>query len=136
MDVASRSSEGLPCPCPVCGKDNWIAPSSNLGDAVCAHCGSWLNGLTRAFVQDYEQILAVKHGIQIETDGQYQICRVTLTGHRFNDTMLEKLKAFRGIPAIDVSQSWITRAGARKLRTLLPGTVIVHDQDPEEEFHE
>jgi nitrogen PTS system EIIA component len=42
MDVSTRTPEGLPSRCPICGKDVIINPSLPPGDAPCPHCGSLL----------------------------------------------------------------------------------------------
>jgi hypothetical protein len=45
MTVSSRTPEGLPNHCPVCGNDLLIEPSRPAGDAPCPHCGHllWFN---------------------------------------------------------------------------------------------
>src|SRR5215469_14441842 len=42
MNIASRTPEGQPNVCPVCGKYVQIEPSSPADDAPCPHCGSLL----------------------------------------------------------------------------------------------
>lgn len=42
MNVSSRTPEGLPNQCPVCGKEVRLEPSEPAGDATCPHCGSLL----------------------------------------------------------------------------------------------
>jgi acyl carrier protein len=42
MSVSSRTPEGLPNECPVCGKPVSLEPSAPLGDAPCPHCGHLL----------------------------------------------------------------------------------------------
>jgi hypothetical protein len=42
MNISSRTPEGQPNVCPVCGKHVQIEPSSPAGDAPCPHCGSLL----------------------------------------------------------------------------------------------
>lgn len=42
MDVSTRTPEGFPSRCPICGKDVIINPSVPPGDAPCPHCGSLL----------------------------------------------------------------------------------------------
>lgn len=41
-NIASRTPEGQPNTCPVCGKYAEIEPSFPAGDAPCPHCGSLL----------------------------------------------------------------------------------------------
>jgi acyl carrier protein len=42
MRISSRTPEGLPNRCPVCGKEVVIDPSQPFGDAPCPHCGQLL----------------------------------------------------------------------------------------------
>jgi acyl carrier protein len=42
MNVSSRTPEGLPHRCPVCGKYASVEPSFPAGDAVCPSCGHLL----------------------------------------------------------------------------------------------
>jgi PTS system nitrogen regulatory IIA component len=42
MNISSRTPEGLPARCPVCGQDVVVDPSVPPGDATCPHCGSLL----------------------------------------------------------------------------------------------
>ena len=42
MEPASRTPEGEPNHCPICGKDLQIEPSRPPGDAPCPHCGALL----------------------------------------------------------------------------------------------
>jgi acyl carrier protein len=39
MPIASRTPEGWPNRCPVCGAEWWIEPSQPTGDAPCPACG-------------------------------------------------------------------------------------------------
>jgi hypothetical protein len=39
MTISSRSPDGAPNRCPVCGNRVRIAPSDPAGDAPCPHCG-------------------------------------------------------------------------------------------------
>ncbi|HEY2839260.1 MAG TPA: phosphopantetheine-binding protein [Pirellulales bacterium] len=40
--ISSRTPEGEPNRCPLCGKDVILEPSQPLGDAPCPHCGHLL----------------------------------------------------------------------------------------------
>ena len=44
MPAASRTPEGFPCRCPVCGKVAYLEPCYPGGDSVCPNCGQlfWL----------------------------------------------------------------------------------------------
>jgi anti-anti-sigma factor len=39
MSISSRTPEGEPCRCPLCGAENDVEPSSPPGDASCPQCG-------------------------------------------------------------------------------------------------
>jgi anti-anti-sigma factor len=39
MSISSRTPEGEPCRCPLCGAENDVEPSSPPGDAPCPQCG-------------------------------------------------------------------------------------------------
>ena len=42
MNISTRTPEGMPNRCPICGNDVAIVPSIPPGDAPCPHCGSLL----------------------------------------------------------------------------------------------
>lgn len=42
MVVSSRTPEGHPAECPVCGSAVWIEPSDPAGEAPCSICGTLL----------------------------------------------------------------------------------------------
>lgn len=42
MTVSSRTPEGEPHVCPICGDLITTVPSDPLGDSTCPQCGSWL----------------------------------------------------------------------------------------------
>lgn len=42
MNISSRTPEGEPNRCPICGHDVRMTPSEPSGDAPCPHCGSLL----------------------------------------------------------------------------------------------
>lgn len=42
MVISSRTPEGTPNHCPVCGNDLRLEPSSSTLDAPCPHCGHLL----------------------------------------------------------------------------------------------
>src|SRR5262245_17102642 len=47
MIVSSRTPEGSPHRCPVCGKSVCVDPSNPAGDAPCPNCGHLLRWLRR-----------------------------------------------------------------------------------------
>ncbi len=48
--ISSRTPEGFPARCPVCGKESNVVPSLTARDVPCPHCGSllWLRVRRRA----------------------------------------------------------------------------------------
>ena len=48
MTISSRTPEGRPNRCPICGKSLNIEPSTPFGDAPCPFCGSLLWFFSRA----------------------------------------------------------------------------------------
>ena len=42
MSPASRTPEGTPIDCPICGRSAVVTPSTPPGDCVCPHCGTLL----------------------------------------------------------------------------------------------
>jgi acyl carrier protein len=42
MTISSRTPEGLPLRCPVCGRDSAVEPSFPDGDSTCPTCGHLL----------------------------------------------------------------------------------------------
>jgi anti-sigma B factor antagonist len=70
--ISSRTPEGYPNRCPVCGKSDLLNPSLfSTHDATCPHCGSllWFDDLIA------EQDLGPVGGMQIEEVGDVTIVR-------------------------------------------------------------
>jgi hypothetical protein len=42
MTISSRTPEGEPAACPLCGAEVRVEPSILIGDATCPRCGQWL----------------------------------------------------------------------------------------------
>jgi len=56
MEPSSRTPEGLPNRCPICGKEIAIDPSMPAGDAPCPHCGHLLwFPTTLGALQDFQR---------------------------------------------------------------------------------
>src|SRR5262245_8986474 len=125
MDSATRTTEGLPSRCPVCGKRMSIAPGEPLGDAVCPHCGSLfvLPGQQPLHVPDDLCRLA-ELGAIVETDDEGEVTRIQFHGPNYNDDSVAALANLKGIPIIDIRDTSITPEGADQLRALLPDAVI------------
>jgi len=63
MTVSSRTPEGSPHRCPICGKSVRVDPSDPAGDAPCPNCGHLLRWFRRR--------LSEKHGVSPDTvDGR------------------------------------------------------------------
>ena len=69
MVISSRTPEGVPNRCPVCGNDLRIEPSRPTLDAPCPHCGHllWFKApgrltMRRAMIDCLMQVLTAKFG--------------------------------------------------------------------------
>lgn len=96
MDISSRTPEGEPHRCPVCGKVARLEPSYPAGDLICPNCGhllGWFRDrfgkdvkLSSSFVEDFgadslditELIMAVEDefGITIPEEDAMRIMTV------------------------------------------------------------
>ena len=124
MTASSRTTEGLPNRCPVCGKQIWAAPCVPPGDGTCPHCGSivWFDdgpGEVPDDVAHLEQL-----GATVETDDEGQVTSVRLSGSRYTDAVVEQLAKLKDVQTMDVRNTRITAAGLARLRRLLPNTRI------------
>ena len=66
MTISSRTPEGIPQRCPVCGESTAIEPSSPTGDACCPACGHLL-----WWFRDYQLRLYgsdAPPGLELETE--------------------------------------------------------------------
>jgi hypothetical protein len=54
MVIESRTPEGAPNRCPICGKELVIEPSKPTMDAPCPHCGHllWFGSTSQALLQE------------------------------------------------------------------------------------
>jgi hypothetical protein len=127
MDISTRTSEGIPSECPLCGKQVIVSVCDPIGDAVCPHCGSLLYPtLQRGALTDDEKKLA-HLGILIETNDQGEIISAELHGPTFNDRIVHKLAECRDIPLIKLYNTGFTPQGIERLRKLLPQSTIEAD---------
>jgi len=124
MNLSSRTTEGLPNECPVCGKKVWIEPSVPPGDAVCPHCGNllWFADVVRPLTDIARRLSEL--GAVIETDDQGEVRHVQFSGNRYNDLIVPYLAALTSVKSIDLRDTEVTVEGARRLRVLLPNTRI------------
>jgi hypothetical protein len=125
MEIASRTTEGLPNECAVCGKQVWIVPSIPPGDATCPHCGTaiWFSDATGPVRDVLHQLQ--ERGAIVETDDQDQIHSIRLIGGIYTDAAVELLGKLTGVRTLDVSHTGITTAGIARLQSLLPETKIM-----------
>ena len=66
MTVSSRTPEGLPSDCPLCGAKTNIEFSHPAGDAPCPNCGHLLwasSQLVQSVTQRYADVLGTKPGV-------------------------------------------------------------------------
>lgn len=129
MEIASRTTEGLPNECPVCGKHVWIVPSTPPGDATCPHCGTaiWFSDATGTVPDVLHQLQ--ERGAIVETDDEDQIDSIRLIGGIYTDAAVELLGKLTGVRTLDVSHTGITTAGIARLQSLLPETKIMTDRN-------
>jgi hypothetical protein len=81
MTISSRTPEGEPNCCPVCGRYLEVEPSTPPGDAPCPHCGSlvWYPGVNGKLVPDVgEPIVLTKPEIHIGRRKTCDICLASL----------------------------------------------------------
>ncbi|HUT93197.1 MAG TPA: phosphopantetheine-binding protein [Thermoguttaceae bacterium] len=57
MVISSRTPEGTPNRCPICGADVKIEPSVLFGDAPCPHCGHllWFTNVPEPRLFEHEE---------------------------------------------------------------------------------
>jgi len=75
MEPSSRTPEGEPNRCPVCGKELQIEPSRPPGDAPCPHCGTllWFDPYSSGSTQVHRHLdRTFQQGLEAANDGQYE----------------------------------------------------------------
>lgn len=125
MDTATRTTEGYPDICPVCGKRMSVNPSDPFGDAVCPHCGVLIYSELSSgdlVPDDLRQLSRL--GVQVETDDQGEITRVQFNGPKYDDRTILQIAKLKDVPVIDIRNTGITAQGADRLRALLPDAII------------
>lgn len=125
MNIATRTTEGTPSSCPICGKQMIVSASIPLGDATCPHCGALIYPrlLGDNFERDHEKRLAELGGI-IETNDECEVIFAELHGPLFSDKTVSKLAGCNGIPVIKICKTGQTSEGIETLRKLLPDSAI------------
>jgi hypothetical protein len=118
MQPSSRTPEGEPSFCPVCGKDVCIEPTRPPGDAPCPHCGTllWFPG------QPAPQLTtAWDYGLQMLKAGDAAAGLALLqnvVAHQPDDlakrqTLREMERTIRSGTAADESVAWVEMAESR-----------------------
>jgi hypothetical protein len=125
MDTSTRTSEGFPFNCTVCGKQMIVSACTPLGDTVCPHCGALLYAhLKQIPIDSDDEKKLADLGILIETDDYGEIISAQLNGPRYNDKTIEKLAGLKDIPQIKLYNTALTRQGVDRLRRMLPQSSI------------
>lgn len=65
MTISSRTPEGLPGHCVLCGKDFQLEYSDPGNDATCPHCGH-LTTLSAELLDNFKAFLERRHGVSPE----------------------------------------------------------------------
>ncbi|MFN7333533.1 MAG: hypothetical protein ACK56W_18410 [Pirellula sp.] len=121
METSTRTSEGFPLICTVCGKQMIVSSCTPLGDTVCPHCGALLYAhLKEHPVDSDDEKKLADLGILVETDDYGEIISAQLNGPRYNDKTIEKLAGLKDIPLIKLYSTALTRQGVDRLRKMLP----------------
>lgn len=86
MQPATRTSEGFPFRCNVCGKKMIVSAAEPLGDVTCPHCGVLCFPNVEGSIDpsDDEFKLAEK-GMFVETNDEREIVQIYLRGRQYND---------------------------------------------------
>lgn len=125
MEISTRTSEGLPSECTICGKQMIVSACSPLGDAICPHCGSLIfPRLQRDRIDGDNEKRLADMGILVETNDQGEITVAELHGPKFNDRTVRNLANFKDIPVIKLFNTGFSPRGIERLRELLPQTSI------------
>jgi hypothetical protein len=125
MNNATRTTEGLPSNCPVCGKRMSVTPGEPLGDVICPHCGVLFYSEFPSAVLVPDDLKRLRSlGVNVETDDEGEVTRVQFAGPVYNDHTIPNIAKLKGIPIIDIRKTAITQDGAERLRALLPDATI------------
>jgi hypothetical protein len=125
METSTRTSEGFPFDCTVCGKQMIVSACTPLGDTVCPHCGALLYAHLKQIPIDSDDEKKLSDlGILIETDDYGEIISAQLNGPQYNDKTIEKLADLKDIPQIKLYNTALTRQGVDRLRKMLPQSSI------------
>lgn len=122
MEPASRTPEGEPNICHVCGSGVTIEPSRPSGDAPCPSCGTllWFGDSSPGLIDH----LAAS-GVFVTADDSGQIVEIRLVGDTYDDATVFQLAKITGLCVMDITETRISALGAACLRTLMPDTSII-----------
>ena len=123
MELSSRTPEGDPHRCIVCGNSARIDPSRPSGDAPCPSCGAllWFDQLTDEVVGQLAD-----RGAFVTADDDGQVRSIRFSGAVYDDTAIAQLARMTGLQTIDIRDTKITPAGAARLRRVLPSVKVLH----------
>jgi tetratricopeptide (TPR) repeat protein len=81
MEPSSRTPEGWPSRCPVCGNEVCIEPSVPPGDAPCPHCGHllWFEPSIPEGVKEGQRNRVFQHAMKQASQGNYDYATELLT---------------------------------------------------------
>jgi hypothetical protein len=108
----------------VCGKKVWTTPSQPPGDAICPHCGTllWFHGGDLEVGDPIRRLAEL--GAEVEVDDEGQATSVRFSGRKYDDSIIDRLAELSSVPVIDIRDTAITDAGAKRLQQLLPYVTI------------
>jgi hypothetical protein len=126
MGTSSHTTEGLPSECPLCGKNVWTTPSQPPGDATCPHCGNllWFQPGDLKIGDPIRRLAEL--GAEVEVDNEGQVTIVRFSGPTYNDSIVDRLIGLSSVSVIDIRDTAITDAGAKRLQRLLPNVTVHH----------
>ena len=136
MDISSRTPEGVPNRCPVCGKAVVVEPSYPAGDAPCPHCGHLLwfdpaeaeiregeiavGEVTIGVVVEFSPDCQILEGADLQRIGEQLFDRLVMPRLVFDFSNVEFISSEALGKLITVHQKVKARSGWIKLRNVRP----------------
>jgi len=65
-------------------------------------------------------------GAEVEVDNEGQVTSVRFSGRKYDDSIIDRLIGLSTVPVIDIRDTAITDAGAKRLQQLLPNVTVHH----------